>query len=654
MRIIGLLFLISFIACNQESSIRFSGDLEVGVQQSDSLGSHDAKSYLIQVDSGSFVSGYVDQVGVDAVIELQDAQSEVMESFDVSAVGPEYFSFVINKSGAYTLEVTPYKEDEGEYAIIIEKAEPIASDPGKRVDQFMSIFSGNVPGACVGVVQDGKMIFSKSYGKANMTHDLNFELDMPTNIGSVSKQFTAMAILLLEKEGKLSLDDDVRKYIPELPDLGEVVKIRNILNHTNGWREVYNLMPIRGWDGEDKLLKKEVLNVLQKQTELQASPGEEYNYNNSAFIMAAEIVERISGIDFPEFIKENIFDPLDMTHSYVRRDPSTIIPKATQGYSNGDNGYVESGDLYAAYGAGGIYTTPDDLVKWLNNLESATVGGADVIEKLVTPGILNNGDTMTYALGIAVDEYKGLKMYAHSGADIAHRAMMVYLPDIKAGVITLSNNSSFSGDNAYKIIDVFFSEYLEKDETENEDEEDYVVNEETLEKYVGKYKSESVSMIIEYKLEDGVLVAYPSGQSSLNLVPTSENAFDYSGIEASVVFESDDNGDYNLSTHTQGGTDLEFKRMAPFNSTFESLGDYTGRYFSEELETFYSLTVKDSMLTAMHRNMEDITLFPTAWDVFDGDVNFIGEVAFKRDAKGDVYALTISNGRTQGILFERQ
>ena len=150
--------------------------------------------------------------------------------------------------------------------------EPIATDPEKRVDQLVSFYSGDAPGAVVGVIKNGEMVFSKAYGKANITHGLNFELDMPTNIGSVSKQFTAMAILLLEKEGSLSLDDDVRKHIPELPDLGEVVKIKNLLNHTNGWREVYNLMPITGWKGEDVLLKEEVLNILKNQTELQALP----------------------------------------------------------------------------------------------------------------------------------------------------------------------------------------------------------------------------------------------------------------------------------------------------------------------------------------------------------------------------------------------
>lgn len=651
------ILLIAIISCNQQPSVNFSGDLDIGVEIKDSLQKKEVKTYQFRIDSGTFFYGYVDQLTVDVVVKLNDSEGELINSFDGPGRGPENFSFDIEKTGEYTLEVEPFKEESGEYSILISTVEPIAKDPRSRVDQLMWFYSGNTPGAVVGVMENGELIFSKGYGKANLTYDIDFSKNMPTNIGSVSKQFTAMAILLLEKEGKLSLDDDVRKYIPELPDLGEVVKIRNILNHTNGWREVYNLIPITGWKGGDKLLKGEVLRILQRQTEFQASPGEEYNYNNTAFIMAAEIVERISGKDFPVFIKENIFDPLGMENSYVRNDPSTIIPKATQGYSYGEQGFTESGDLDASYGAGGIYTTPSDLAKWMNNFENPEVGGPELVEKLVTPGILNNGDTMSYALGIGVGEYKGLKMYSHGGADIAHRAMLVYFPEIKSGVVTLSNNATFPGSTAYKIADAFFKDYLKeekKEETEETEEtDDLELGENILKRYVGKFKSEQIGMIMEFKLEEGALVAYPTGQSELKLEPTSENSFDYIGVEASIIFSQDEEGKYNKAVHTQGGTDFDFVRIKGFDPSIGELQAFTGRYFSDELETFYTIIVKDSMLVAQHRNVEDIELTPTEKDSFNGSVYFMNEVAFQRNALGKIDAFTVSNGRTKGILFER-
>lgn len=529
--IVSVLLLGVFISCQQNPKVSVSGDLEIGIEESGTLLQKTPKSYKIQLDSSSFVLGYVNQKTVDVVVKLYNDTNKEIAVFDGPGRGLEHFSFNINKTGTYRLEVEPFKEEFGDFSILIDKVETIATDPEKRVDQLLSFFSNEEPGAVIGVIKDGEMIFSKAYGKANITHNVDFKLNTPTNIGSVSKQFTAFAILLLEQQGLLSLDDDVRKHIPEFPDFGETITIKNLLNHTNGLREVYNLMPIVGWNGEDKLLRTEILNILKNQKELQASPGEEFNYNNSAFILLAEIVERKTDSKFPDWMKENVFNPLGMKDSYVRADPSQIIPHASQGYSQGENGLVESGDLYAAYGAGGIYTTPLDLSKWVNNFNDPQVGGKDIIEKLVTPGILKNGDTLPYALGIGVGERKGLKRYAHSGADIAHRAYLIYYPDLNSGIITLSNNASFSTSIGNEISDLFFAEYLEVEEEKKDKEEKnsnkFEVDVEILKNYIGKYKASSIGLVIEYKIEDSQLVAYPVGQSSLPLQPKSEATFTY-------------------------------------------------------------------------------------------------------------------------------
>ena len=648
-----LFLLVLVISCNPQPKVNFSGDLDLKVEQLDSLKQKEPKSYLLKLDSNTFIYGVVNQISVDVVVKLLDETGEEIGTFDSPSRGPESFTFEIKKSGNYKLEVSPFEEGSGEYAITLQGIEPIASEPEKRVDQLLTFYSDDFPGAVIGVIDNGQMIFEKAYGKANLTHDLDFKLNTPTNIGSVSKQFTAFAILLLEKQGLLSLDDDVREHIPELPDLGEVITIKNLLNHTNGMREVYNLMPITGWKGEDVLLRDEVLNILVNQQELQAAPGEEFNYNNSAFIMLAEIVERSTETKFPKWMKKNVFEPLEMSNSYVRSDPSQIIPGASQGYSIGDMGLVESGDLYAAYGAGGIYTTPIDLAKWLNNFSDMKIGGQDVIEKLVTPGILNNGDTMTYALGIGVSEYKGLKRYSHGGADIAHRAMLIYFPDINSGVVTLSNNASFSGSVANQIVDIFFADRIATEE-EIEDSISFKVDEKILEQYIGKYKAIAIGLIIEYKLEDGILVAYPTGQSSLKLTPKSDSTFVYEKIDASLVFHASVESKSSSARHTQNGNDYELTRIPDFNPSFTDLEDYTGKYFCEELETFYTILVKDSSLFAVHRNLKDIKLSPTEDDTFRGDVFFMGEVAFKKSEKGDINAFTVSNGRTKGIYFQRQ
>jgi CubicO group peptidase (beta-lactamase class C family) len=507
-------------------------------------------------------------------------------------------------------------------------------------------------------MRDGKLIFSKAYGMADLTYGIPFSTTTPSNIGSVSKQFTAFAILLLEQQGKLSLDDDVRKHIPELPDLGEVVTLRNMVNHTNGFREVYNLMPMTGWKGEDQLRREDVIEVLKRQEELQASPGEEYNYNNSAFILLAEIVERTTGEKFPEWMKENVFEPMGMTSTAVRADPLTIIPGASQGYSMDSTGYRKAGDLYASYGAGGIYTTVADFNRWLSNLHDPVIGSSAVVTRLVTPDTLNNGDTMTYAKGIALGEFRGLKTWEHGGADIAHRATLLYFPEINAGVATLSNNASFpSGQIAYGLAEAFFKDQMEAEEEKKEEDAgestEVTVPEDLLRAYAGEYRFIGIGIVAEYSLEEGVLFATVDEQPTLEMIPSSDSVFTYKGVEATLTFHVNAEGKVTGATHSQGGGQYQLVPVEPYNPGPEVLKAYEGRYFSRELETFYTLQLKDSTLVLKIRNTADIELSPMEEDSFSGDVFFITEMEFTRDAGGRVTGFDVSNGRTKGIRFDR-
>ena len=660
MKILLSFFTLFIISCSSNPKAILTGDLAVGVEKNGFLEQETPASYSITVDDNTYIAGWVDQISVDVVVSLLNEDDEEIDSFDNPAKGHEPFTFSIEDAGTYRLTVTPFKEESGDYAMMISVVEPIATDRNKRADQLLSMYSKDVPGAVIGVVENGKMVYSQAYGKANLTHDLDFKLNTPTNIGSVSKQFTAYAILLLEQRGSLSTDDDVRDHIPELPDFGEVITLNNLLNHTNGYREVYNLMPMKGWYGEDNLLRSEVINTIKNQKELQAPPNTEFNYNNSAFIMLAEIVERKTDTLFPLWMKHNVFDPLGMINSYVRQDPSQIIPKASQGYSTGENGFVESGDLSAAYGAGGIYTTPEDLAKWLSNFNEPVLGSKALIQKMVTPRVLKNGDTLDYGFGIGVGEYRGLKRYSHGGADIAHRAMLTYFPEINSGVITLSNNASFSTGLANDLVDLYFEDRLEKEDTEEAEDDSenedgtYTVSEEILANYVGKFKLESLGMIMEYILEEGSLISKVSGQSDLNLTAKTDSTFTYSGIDATALFKKDADGNVNLVIHSQGGEDYELERLPPYEASLSELTEYSGKYFSKELETFYTIKLKDSTLIAKLRNFEDIELNTAEKDNFSADAFFIQEMVFNRDEQGAINGFEISNGRTKGVSFEKQ
>ena len=536
--------------------------------------------------------------------------------------------------------------------------EPVATEPEKRADQLFTPFSGDaVPGAVAGVVRGGKLIFSNAYGMADLTNGIPFSTETPSNIGSVSKQFTAMAILLLERQGKLSLDDDVRTYIPELPDFGAVVTLRNMLEHTNGFREVYNLMPMTGWDGSDHLRREDILEMLKRQEELQALPGEEYNYNNSAFIMLATIVERISGQKFPEWMEENVFGPLGMASTLVRADPVTIIPGASRGYVVDSSGFKEAGDLYASYGAGGIYTTVQDFSKWLGNFSDPILGDEALITRLVTPDTLNSGDTLDYALGIGLGEYRGLKQYSHGGADIAHRAMLVYFPEIDAGVAVLSNYEACpTGFLAYELANTFFRDDLEPEQGADgaKDSTMLKVPDQLLEAYAGKYLITSMGFELEYKLRDGQLYISIEGQPEDKLVPQSDSVFIIPDADVSIEFNLDLKGKVSSVVLSQGGTDYEMFPYAPFNPEPSELKAYEGRYFSPELDMIYTLEARDTTLLLKLRNTEDVELSAIEEDSYRGDVFFISQVDFQRDGTGKVTSFTVSNGRTKGIRFDRQ
>ena len=654
-------------ACNMNDTVEYSGDISVGELVEGTLEVETPDTFFFDFGPDTYIYGSCEQVSVDVVVSLLDSAGTVLGSFDGPATGPEDFMFEIEDAGRYMLVVAPFEKQTGDYTLELKIVEPIAIDPAKRADQLMYSYTGDdVPGGVIGVIREGELIFSKAYGMSNLTYGIPYEVNTPSNIGSVSKQFTAMAILLLEKQGKLSLDDDVRLHIPELPDLGHVVTIKNILTHTNGYREVFNLMPMTGWKGEDVLLRQEVIEILKRQEELQNLPGEEYNYNNSAFILAAEIVERISGMSFPEFMNENVFIPLGMNSTVVRTDPTTIVPGASQGYTLDSTGYKETGDLYSAYGAGGIYTTPADFARWMDNFNDPVVGDRALIERMVRVDTLNNGDTMTYALGIGVDEYRGLLSYSHGGADLAHRAFAIYFPGINSGVVAMSNNAAFPSYRiATQLAEVYFKDNFEpekEDDGEKEGEESEESEEsagvevplEVLESYTGKYIIAGMGIVVEYSVKEGLLRMNIEDQPEGTLTPLSLTEFSYNDVEATVEFISNDKGEVTGAVHSQGGTDYQLEAVPPYEPSMEELQAYEGRYYSKELDVFYKLEVQDTTLVVLLRNTKEIELSVIKEDVYTGDVFFIGELAFLKDPAGRVSGFTLANGRTRGIQFLKQ
>lgn len=647
-----------------------------GAALSDSLPAGATHAYTIELEADRFVFGEVDQATVDVSLTILDPEGEVVRRFDARHLGAERFHFETRPAGIYRIEVAPKEEAAGRYEIRLDRVEPVATAPAERVNQLMAPYTGGVPGGVVGVVRDGELVFARGYGMANLAHHIPFSVTTRTNIGSTSKQFTAFAIGLLESRGQLSLDDDIRTYIPELPAFDETVTLRHLLTHTSGYREFLNTLALGGRriDRGDYIDRDEIIRVVQRQPELQNQPGAEWNYNNTAFALLAMVVEHVTDTPFPEWMAENVFGPLGMTQTVVRSSPTEIVENSAMGYVPvAEGGYREAMDLSGAMGAGAIYTTAGDLARWAANLESGELGGRPLIEAMTTPYVLTTGDTTEYGLGLFIDEHRGARRIHHGGADAAHRAMLAHFPDSRTTIFTLSNNAAFSGAIADQVAEAFLGDALEPGDdaepagaTEGMVEEEAVATDaapfdpasydpESFDEIAGQYSLDPMpTFILSFFREGDTLYTQATGQPRVRMTPTSDSSFTLVGVPASVTFHRDDDGHVTHATLHQNGehraTRIEGDRWEP---SVAELREFTGRFYSEELETFYTVELEEDDLAVKHRRFEDgVTLQPGQQDAFSGGFP-IAEVEFLRDANGTVDALLVSNGRARGIRFER-
>jgi CubicO group peptidase (beta-lactamase class C family) len=636
----------------------------VGDVVADSLPAGATHVFTVTFDADRFVYGEVDQRTVDVRITVRDPAGAVVRRFNGAPRGAERVHFDAASAGEYRIELDMPGDSAGSYALNLLRVEPIASEPGARVDQLMIAYSGDVPGGVVGVVRDGRLVFARGYGMASLEYDVPFTTETPTNIGSTSKQFTAFAIMLLKEQGELSLDDDIRKYVPELPDFGQTVTLRHLMTHTSGYREFVNTIALTGrqlLEG-DYIDRSEIIKVVQRQPKLQNDPGAEFNYNNTAFGLLSMVVERTTDTPFAEWMRENVFLPLGMQNTVVRATPTQIVDRRAQGYSPAPaGGFRATPDLGASMGAGGIYTTVGDLARWIDNLETGRLGGKGVIEAMTTRNILTSGDTTDYGFGLFIDEFRGLRRVHHGGSDIAHRSTFLVFPDQRAGVVVLSNNASFTGAIPTAIVETFLADALEPEEAGEAGEQvagpfdPASWDPASFDELAGRYAMDQMpAVMMTFTREGDSIFGQVTGQPRIPLEPTSDTTFTLVGVPASVTFHRDDEGAVtHLIMHQNGehrATRMEGAEWSPGVAELEA---YVGRYFSEELETFYTLAIDEDKLVIRHRRFDDVVLSAGSKpDSFSGGFP-VANASFERDGDGQVTTLVVGNVRAREIRFER-
>jgi len=524
-----------------------------------------------------------------------------------------------------------------------------------KIDSLLSQYNDNEPGVAIGLVKNNQLVYEKYFGLANLDYEIPIHKETSFHVASVSKQFTAFAILLLEDEGKLSLDDDIRTYLPEMHQFEPKITIAHLLNHTSGLKDKYNLLRLSGWTLDDVITNEQVLELIFNQKTLNFKPNEKHMYSNANYALLAEIVARVSKISFAEFTQKRIFEPLQMYDSKFVDQEGQVVKNKSLSYFKVDSIYVE--DLFNNFsvGATNLNTTITDLSKWAINYDTKKVGSETIFTKMQTLQHLNNGETYGYANGLFINTYKGFKRIEHSGQDASYQAYLATFPELNFSVIFTNTNGEINGARmVYDIMDICLEQYVGNETTKKPTEEKLTHQKPIskapaeLRRYEGHYWDEGDSYSREIKVENDTL-RFITKNGNTALVPVDEHAFemeidDYVGISFAnnqMIITLDD------------GYQIYTEKYVPANYNAMTLEEFTGRYYSSELNAYYSFFIEEDKLIAKHTRLGDFPLKAIKNDYFIGNKGSFLKVVFVRNSFNDVIGFEVSSSRAKNVLFTK-
>jgi CubicO group peptidase (beta-lactamase class C family) len=530
--------------------------------------------------------------------------------------------------------------------------------PAARTDRIFAQWDrSDSPGCAVGVFRDGRIAYARGYGMANLELGVALSPHSVLDIGSTSKQFTAMAVVLLARQGKLSLDDDVRRHIPELPAYEKPVTVRHLLTHTSGLRDYLTLWHLAGIDDADFTTEAEALDIIRRQKVLNFLPGEQRLYSNSGFFLASVLVERVSGRSLAQFADEHIFRPLGMRHTRFNNDHTAIIPGRATGYSRrGGGGYSTSMSDFEQVGDGGVLTSVEDLQRWDENFYTGQVGGRAALDQLHQRAVLNNGRTETYALGLIVDTYRGLRRVRHGGSWAGYRAELMRFPDQRVSVAVLCNLAGTDPTTlARRVAEVYLAPTLaaapETASPSGSGAGSVALATRDRERYAGLYQSARTGELRRVRIR-GDSLQLTDLVTALPLEPAGADRFRVPGAQSGleVRFDPARPSSRRLEVLNPSGDTLTFDRVAEASPTTRELHAYAGSYWSEEVGTEYRLEVKDGALVLHRRRSEPIVLAPTYADAFSAK----GVLYRFARTRGRVTEMLVDAGRIRNLRFVRR
>lgn len=524
------------------------------------------------------------------------------------------------------------------------------TDAAARVDGVFARYTKETPGCAVGVSRDGREILSRAYGMADLERDVAATPATIYEAGSVSKQFTAAAVVLLAQQGRLSLDDDVRKHVPEVPDYGTPITIRHLLTHTSGLRDWGSVASIEGWPrGARTHTHAHVLEIVSRQTALNYPPGAAYSYTNTGYNLLVMIVDRVSGMSFADFSEKNIFEPLGMTNTEWRDDHTRIVKNRAVAYApRRGGGFSIDMPFENVHGNGGLLTTVGDLLLWTQNLETGKLGGPPFIQEMHRQGILTSGRQIAYASGLSVNRYNDLPEVSHTGATAGYRAFLARYPQQKLAVAMLCNVGSASpGGLGHEVADVFLGDAVRRAAV-SAPPRGVTLPVAQLTAKAGLYRDPATGESLRLTVVDGALRIDGGGA----LVALSRMVFQVGPGSRRLIFEPVQGiPRARIRETSEPDEAIVYEPVPEFAPTATDLNAYVGEYYSADARVALTASVEDGRLVIRRSPDTRIQLTPVYADAFDGGP---GRIRFIRDATGRVTALSIRQARVWDMRFVKR
>lgn len=527
----------------------------------------------------------------------------------------------------------------------------ITGQSQKNLQQADSLFylerQHQGPGVAISVNQNGKMLYENQMGYGHLEHGISISDSSVFLVGSISKQFTAFSILLLEKEGKLSIDDPIIKYLPELSVIESKMTIRHLANHTSGFRNNYDLNYLRGFSDEDLMSQAKMVDLLLQQTGVNFTPGERFQYCNAGYTLLAEIVSRVSGVSFSDFVQTNIFIPLEMHNSQFLEDPTYLIMNKVNSYYLSEDGYHYYPMNRTVVGSTGLYTTTEDLIKWHRNFSHFKVGDPNMFSKMIAPGKLNSGKQIPYGLGLETKTYRGVQVIFHGGGDAGFRAYLLSVPQYNFTVAITGNFESFNPLNmAYGMIDIFLNNEL----IPTPPSVPPGIPKKQLQKFSGTYQI-FPGFYIRILAKNDSLYFQPYGETTELALPIiSSNEFLFPDRPHSKIVFTSEGLRWHFSDFSYPGKKV---RLDPPKYHDIEINQFLGSFYSAELETIYTFVQQNGKIIATHPINDDIELHPIDEDAFITNTSFLGRATFIRDKNNVIIGCKISAQTAYNIYFKK-